>query len=266
MKLRTGLLIAFSSAFLFNCGVKKATHNKVLSELAATQLQLDETAQERDKLLSDRKKLEADKENLSSSLDDKARAEAEASARAAKLAADMQATEAELLKLRKQREAAEKRLQAFRDLTAKFKSLVDTGKLKVAFRQGQMVLELPSGVLFSSGQAKLSSGGEAALSEVLNILKDFTGRRFLIAGHTDTIPVKSRKFKNNWLLSTARAVSVVLYMTDKAGFPAKNLAAAGYGEFAPVADNATPEGRAKNRRIEIILVPDLSELPGLDVE
>ncbi len=273
MKLRTGLLIAFSSAFLLNCGVKKATHNKVLSELAATQLQLDETSQERDKLLSDRTKLEADKENLSSSLDDKsrafddkARAEAEASARAAKLAADMQATEAELLKLRKQREAAEKRLQAFRDLTAKFKSLVDTGKLKVAFRQGQMVLELPSGVLFSSGQAKLSSGGEAALSEVLNILKDFTGRRFLIAGHTDTIPVKSRKFKNNWLLSTARAVSVVLYMTDKAGFPANNLAAAGYGEFAPVADNATPEGRAKNRRIEIILVPDLSELPGLDVE
>ncbi len=267
------LLLALATTLTMACGIKKGVHQKVLDELTSTQLQLDETRGERDELLGDRKKLRSDKQQLTSdkaslsdSLDSTSRAEAEASARAAKLAADMQATEAELLELRKQRVASDKRLAAFRVLTAKFKSLVDTGKLKVAFRQGQMVLELPSGVLFSSGQAKLSSGGEAALSEVLDVLKSFTDRRFLIAGHTDNIPVKSRKFRNNWLLSTARAVSVVLYMTDSAGFPASKLAAAGYGEFAPVADNASPEGRAQNRRIEIILVPDLSELPGLNAE
>ena len=248
------------------CGVKKETHRKVLDELTNTQLKLEERTSERDKLLSGRDELLSDKEKLGASLDDKSRAEAEARARAAKLAAEMQATEAELLDLRKQREASEKRLAAFRELTEKFRSLVDTGKLKVTFRQGQMVLELPSGVLFSSGQARLSSTGETALQEILDVLKTFSDRRFLIAGHTDNIPVKSRKFKNNWMLSTARAVSVVTYMTDKAGFSATNLAAAGYGEFSPVADNASDEGRAQNRRIEIILVPDLSELPGMTIE
>jgi len=260
------LSLALCTLLIPGCGVKKATHQKVLNELTSTQLELDKTRGERDALLKGRDALQADKEKLGASLDDKSRAEAEARARAAKLAAEMQATEAELLELRKQREASEKRLAAFRDLTEKFRSLVDTGKLKVTFRQGQMVLELPSGVLFSSGKAKLSSGGEAALQEILDVLKSFNNRRFLIAGHTDNIPVKSRKFVNNWALSTARAVSVVLYMTDKAGFSATNLAAAGYGEFSPVGDNSTDEGRAQNRRIEIILVPDLSELPGLKVE
>jgi chemotaxis protein MotB len=264
--MRNQIAILLAGVLFLGCGVNKATHQKVLDELTATQSELDETRAERDGLLGDRDKLASDKDALSSELSDKSKAEREASARAAKLAADMQATEAELLELRKQREAAEKRLAAFRELTEKFRSLVDTGKLKVSFRSGQMVLELPSGVLFSSGQAKLSKGGEAALQEILDVLNEFKDRRFLIAGHTDNIPVKSRKFKNNWLLSTARAVSVVTYMTDKSGFAAANLAAAGYGEFAPVADNSTEDGRAKNRRIEIILVPDLSELPGLDLK
>ena len=264
--MKNQLAILLAGLLFLSCGVKKETHQKVLDELTATQAQLDQTREERDGLRGDRTKLISDKESLSSDLSDKAKAERAAQMRATKLAAEMQATEAELLKLRKQREASEKRLSAFRELTDKFRSLVDTGKLKVSFRSGQMVLELPSGVLFSSGQAKLSKGGEAALQEILDVLGEFKGRRFLIAGHTDNIPVKSRKFKNNWLLSTARAVSVVTYMTDKAAFAAANLAAAGYGEFAPVADNATDEGRAKNRRIEIILVPDLSELPGLNVK
>ena len=271
--MRKQLAILVAGLLFVGCGINKVTHQKVLDELTATQLQLDKTRGERDGLLSDRdrlmsdkEELMSDKEELSNNLSDKSRAEREASARAAKLAADMQATEAELLELRKQREAAEKRLAAFRALTEKFRSLVDTGKLKVSFRSGQMVLELPSGVLFRSGQAKLSSGGESALQEILDVLNEFKDRRFLIAGHTDNIPVKSRKFKNNWLLSSARAVSVVTYMTDESGFAAANLAAAGYGEFAPVDDNSTEEGRAKNRRIEIILVPDLSELPGLDLK
>ncbi len=269
MKLTLGsstLCLLLCSLLAPACGVKKETHQKVLKELTVTQLQLEETQGERDKLLKRRDTLISDKAELGASLDDKSRTEAEARARASKLAAEMQATEAELLDLRKQREASDKRLAAFRELTEKFRSLVDTGKLKVTFRQGQMVLELPSGVLFSSGKARLSTGGEAALQEILDVLKGFQGRRFLIAGHTDNIPVKSRKFPNNWALSTARAVSVVLFMTEKAGFSATNLAAAGYGEFSPIGDNATDEGRGQNRRIEIILVPDLSELPGMKVE
>ncbi|HLU66401.1 MAG TPA: OmpA family protein [Kofleriaceae bacterium] len=237
------------------CGVKKETHQKVLDELTATQAELDETRRQRDQLKSENAEL-SDRLGITQS------EKGEAAERAAKLAKEMKATEAELMELRKQRAAAEKRLQAFRDLKKRFAKLVDTGKLKVTFRKGQMVLELPSGILFPSGQAKLTKAGENALAEVLNILLEFKDRRFMIAGHTDTDPIKSRKFKSNWDLSTARALSVVQFMI-KAGFPAANVGAAGYGEFDPVAPNDSEQNKQLNRRIEIILVPDLSELPSL---
>ena len=113
--------------------------------------------------------------------------------------------------------------------------------------------------------AYLSKAGQSALSEVLDVLIAFKDRRFVIAGHTDDRKIRTRKFKNNWDLSTARAVSVVQFMI-KAGYAAGNLAAAGYGEFDPVSPNDTSEGRQLNRRIEIILVPDLSELPTLTAD
>jgi chemotaxis protein MotB len=147
-------------------------------------------------------------------------------------------------------------------LQDKFKKLVDTGKLQVVFRNGQMTLKLPSGILFPSGSAALSKGGETALADVVKILLDFKDRRFIVAGHTDNEPIKTAEFKNNWYLSTARANSVVQFMI-KQQFPPKDLAAAGYGEFDPVADNKTEAGREQNRRIEIILVADLAELPQL---
>ena len=87
-------------------------------------------------------------------------------------------------------------------------------------------------------------------------------RRFMVAGHTDDQPIKTQQFPNNWYLSTARANSVVQYMI-KEKFPATSLAAAGYGEFDPVAKNDAEAGREQNRRIEIILVPNLEELPSL---
>lgn len=249
-----GSILALATA-LPGCGVKKETHQRVLDELTATQAELDETRRQRDQYKQENAELS---QRLGITQDEKG----EAAARAAKLAAEMEATEAELLELRKQREAAEKRLQAFRDLKQRFAKLVDTGKLEVVFRNGQMVLKLPSGILFASGQAELSKEGQAALKEVNDILLDFKDRRFMIAGHTDSIPIRSRKYKNNWQLSNARALSVVQFMIE-AGFPPTNVAAAGYGEFDPVAPNDTEENRQLNRRIEIILVPDLSELPNL---
>ena len=130
------------------------------------------------------------------------------------------------------------------------------------FRNGQMTLKLPSGILFPSGSAELSKDGQTALTEVVKILMQFKDRRFVVAGHTDNQPIKTAEFKNNWYLSTARANSVVQFMI-KQDFPAKNLAAAGYGEFDPVAKNDTDTNREQNRRIEIILVPNLEELPSL---
>jgi chemotaxis protein MotB len=238
---RVVVMSLLAVAMVAGCGVKKEVHQKALDDLSATQAELSKTKKERDGL----------KDQLGMTEEERGR-----------LAKGKEATEAELAELRKQREAAEKRLAAFRDLKKRFAKLVDTGKLEVGFRNGQMVLKLPSGILFASGQADLSKPGQQALTEVTNILLEFKDRRFVIAGHTDTVPIKSRKFKDNWDLSTNRALSVVQFMVA-AGFPAKNLAASGYGEFDPVAPNDTEENKQLNRRIEIILVPDLSELPTL---
>jgi chemotaxis protein MotB len=188
-----------------------------------------------------------------------------AETRLSELTANLQSTREDLDVLRKQRESTQKRLEAFRALTERFRALVDTGKLQVSFRNGQMVLKLPAEILFASGKSNLSKEGMVALGEVVAILLEFKDRRFVIAGHTDNVQIKTRQFKNNWDLSTARAVSVVEFMIS-AGFPPESLAAAGYGEFDAVSPNDTAEGRQLNRRIELILVPDLSELPTLTAD
>jgi len=257
--------IFVASVLASGCGVKKEIHQKALDDLAATQKRLSDTEQDRNAKKKRIGELEDELSTATADLDQLSEKEREKRERIQKLMKDMEATESELLALRKQQEQTKKRLDAFRELNERFRALVDTGKLEVAFRNGQMVLKLPSGVLFASGKAKLSKDGEKALSEVLDVLKQFRDRRFLIAGHTDNLKVRSRRFKNNWHLSTARAVSVLEFMIE-AGFEPKNLGAAGYGEFDPVAPNDSDENRQLNRRIEIILVPDLSELPNLTAD
>jgi chemotaxis protein MotB len=174
----------------------------------------------------------------------------------------LSATREELDELRRQRVETEKRLAAFKDMTARFQQMIDAGKLEVSERNGSMLLRLPAEILFPSGRAELSRPGEMALMEVALILKQFQERRFMIVGHTDNQPVRGGPYKSNWELSTARAVHVTQFLVD-AGLPAMNLIAAGHGEHDPVALNSTEKGRQENRRIDIVLVPDLAELPRL---
>ncbi len=178
----------------------------------------------------------------------------------------LQGEKFDLEKLVKKLEEAEmlakKRLETFENMLAQFKSLIDAGKLKVKIKNGKMMLELPSAILFSSGSAKLSKAGQDTLSEVASVLATIGEREFQVAGHTDNVPIKGGKFKNNWELSTARAVSVVSFMQEQ-GVPATALSAAGYSEFQPETDNADEEAKAQNRRIEIVLMPNLSELPNM---
>lgn len=253
------------SLFTAACGVNKNVHNKVLSELNKCQTDLSSANTERADLKTRVTKLEGELSSVQQERDKMSLAERQKAARIGELMKRMKTTsadlEAQLNRLRKQAEQAQSRLKAYRELQQRFRALVDTGKLKVNFRNGQMVLELPSGVLFAEGRATLKRPGIKALNEVLSILLKFKDRRFMIAGHTDNVRIRGR-FKNNWHLSTERARSVVELMI-KAGFDPKNLVAAGYGEFDPVAKNDTAANRKLNRRIEIILIPDLSELPNL---
>jgi len=189
--------------------------------------------------------------------------EAETLATAAK--ADLTATQGELEALRKQRADTEKRLAAFKDLSERFQKMVDSGKLEVKVRNGVMLVALPAEVLFPSGSAALSRPGELAVMEVGVILKQLPKRRFMVVGHTDNLPVKSATYKDNWELSTARAVTVTQFLTS-VGLNPKMMMAAGHGEHDPTATNRTKDGREKNRRIEIVLLPDLDEMPPLPKE
>jgi chemotaxis protein MotB len=103
----------------------------------------------------------------------------------------LEATQAELGELRRQRVEVEKRLAAFRELTAKFQKMIDTGRLEIVVRDGRMIVKLPAGVLFDSGQAELSRDGEMALMEVAVVLRDLTDRKFMVVGHTDNVPLKN---------------------------------------------------------------------------
>jgi len=176
--------------------------------------------------------------------------------------AQLEATKTELEQVRKLREKAEKAAKSFKSLALKLKSMVDSGKLEVTRRKGRMIVKLPDDILFQPGRQRLKKAGRKALTEVAKALKDVDGRKYLVAGHTDNVPIKSGRYKSNWDLSTARAVEVVKLMV-KSGVPSERLAAAGYGEFDPVADNSTRKGRAQNRRLEIILMPSIDELPAV---
>ena len=178
------------------------------------------------------------------------------------LQSKIDANEAELAELRAAKAEREKELETYKQLFARLKKLIDSGAIKVVFRKGKMMVEMASAVLFDSGKTKLKEDGLATLDELAQALKSVGDREFLVAGHTDNIPIKTRKFKNNWELSTQRAVVVVDHMIEQ-GFPSGQLGAAGYADVDPVASNDTEEGRAQNRRIEIILMPNLGELKGI---
>ena len=220
-----------------------------LAERDALQKSLDDTTalagelkQRLEKLGQNVDKLTSEKGQLSKTLDD---------------------AKARLEELRKQKLAAEERAATFRNLMQKLRAMIDAGQLKVIIRDGRMLIALESDVLFDSGKTSLKPAGMAALAKLAPVLAGITDRKYLVAGHTDNVPIKTARFPSNWELSTARAVEVVRFLIANGMQPAQ-VAAAGYGEFDPVSPNDTPEHRAQNRRIEIVLQPNLSDLPSLE--
>ncbi len=158
-------------------------------------------------------------------------------------------------------EAAE-RGKLLDDLTSKFKSMIDAGRVKVTTRHGRIVLQLHNDILFAAGDADLKPDGTKALADVAGALRGVGMKRFQVAGHTDSEPLTpetKKKFPTNWELSTARAVNVVKLLVQD-GVDPSVLSAAGYGQFDPVASNANADGQSKNRRIEITLVPNVAPL------
>jgi chemotaxis protein MotB len=171
---------------------------------------------------------------------------------------------AELEEARRAVQDAQERGKLLDDLQAKFKKMIDAGHLKVTTRRGRIVLQLHNDVLFAAGQADLKPDGKLALAEIAATLKSVPGKRFQVAGHTDTEPMTTetkKTYPTNWELSSARAIAVVKLLVQE-GVDPNMLSAAGYSLYDPVASNASTEGQAKNRRIEITLVPQVTQVVG----
>ncbi|MFC1646176.1 flagellar motor protein MotB [Candidatus Omnitrophota bacterium] len=127
-----------------------------------------------------------------------------------------------------------------------------------------LVVTFLSEVLFDSGKADIKKGAYASLNKVASVLLDSaSGMNVGVEGHTDNQPIKHSGWKSNWELSGARSLSVLTYLIKK-GVSPERLSFIGYGEFHPVASNATAAGRQKNRRVEIVILPDLSKETQLD--
>jgi chemotaxis protein MotB len=157
---------------------------------------------------------------------------------------------------------AQERGKVLDDLETKFKRMIDAGHLKVTTRHGRIVLQLHNDVLFDVGEAEVKPAAKDAVQEVAAALRGMAAKRFQVAGHTDNEAITNetkKKYPTNWELSTARAIAVVKLLTADGVDPGV-LSAAGYGPYDPIASNAAPDGQAKNRRIEISLMPNVAQL------
>jgi chemotaxis protein MotB len=276
MNLRVALLT--SLALASGACVTSGTHKKKIAEL--NKLREDEaaTAAKREKELLDQiaeitKKLgdtTTERDTLQKAVDEGTALTATLQERLQKLGQNVDSltkdkaeAAARLEELRKQKAAADARLSTFKNLLSKLRSMIDSGQLKVIIRDGRMIIALPNDILFDSGKVEVKKEGKAALEKVAQVLATVPDRDFLVAGHTDDVPIKTAQFPSNWELSTARAVEVVRFLITK-GMSGKVLAAAGFAEFDPVVANDSTEHRAQNRRIEIVLQPNISDLPPLD--
>jgi chemotaxis protein MotB len=200
----------------------------------------------------------ADLETAYSALETKATA-AEAAAEACRTqSSDDQA------KLDKVQAFFKKRLDRAEELRDALKPLVTQGVLEVRMVNGQVTLGLASDVLFASGSATLSAQGRDYLTKVAAALAKRTEAGVRIEGHSDNLPISSKAFPSNWHLAAARSIAVVEVMVA-AGLPADRVYAASFGDTRPIASNDDDDGRAQNRRIEVVLDNDLSSLPGFQL-
>jgi len=187
------------------------------------------------------------------------------------LAQKLEKLEAEKTELAKEKDDLSKDVQAktgelaalkgtYDKLEEKMKDEIDKGDIRLSQSGGKLRVDLVDKILFDSGEAVISKRGEGVLSRVGGVLATMDDKQIQVSGHTDSNPISEKlapQFPTNWELSVTRAVNVVRFLEEKANVPAKNLIATGYGQHHPIASNKSAAGRARNRRIEILLTPSL---------
>jgi chemotaxis protein MotB len=158
--------------------------------------------------------------------------------------------------LQKEKELASKTSKSLED---EMRSQLESRDVTISKLQGKLTVNIVDRVMFDSGEAVLKPDGEVVMRKIASILQEHPQLAIHVIGHTDNIPIRQTaqsRFASNWELSAARALAAVHFLTERAGVDPHRVGAVGYGEFRPVADNATAEGRAKNRRIAITILPE----------
>lgn len=152
--------------------------------------------------------------------------------------------------------------EGLREKMAKALGNFTSDQLSVFTKNGKVYVSLSEKLLFPSGSATVNAEGKEALLKVAEALNENRDINVNIEGHTDTVPIRI-KFEDNWALSLARSSAIVRLLTNDYKVDPMRITASGRSQYEPIADNAMPEGRAKNRRTEIILAPKLDELMNL---
>ncbi|NQT32874.1 MAG: OmpA family protein [Candidatus Omnitrophica bacterium] len=165
--------------------------------------------------------------------------------------------QAQVYGLEKQQAEERKRFEeAKRMLESKFRNEIRDQNISLTMDERGLVIILSDDILFDSGKADLKKGAFPVLNNVIAVIKKKVPNKDVgISGHTDNVPIKYSNWKTNWELSTARATNVLYYLEKKGISPAR-LSATGYGEYRTIASNDTEEGRAMNRRVEIVILPE----------
>ncbi len=274
--MRTALIVAFG-LLMFGCGYSEdewqaqlaryadleAEHAAERKAHAATSDKLSESEKRVQELLAELKKMGVDVEQLESKLQ-------EEGTEKERLAADLDQMQRALEEYKRRAAQLERIKKRFELLRDKLQKLTNLG-LKVQIRHNRMVISLPGDVLFASGKDELREEGISVLNAVAEVIrtdKQLNARYFQVAGHTDNKPLRYNvKFVDNWGLSAMRARQVLVYLVSPVdakegggGLNPKRLHAAGYGDTDPVADNGSDAGRQANRRVELVLMPDVEEM------
>jgi chemotaxis protein MotB len=151
--------------------------------------------------------------------------------------------------------------QAKRLLEERLGKEINDKDVRLQMMDKGLVITFVADIIFDSGKATIKSDAYSTLNKVADVLKEnVPDLNVGIEGHTDNRPIKVSGWKSNWELSTARALSVLHYLTDKRGIDPERLSAVGYGEYRPVASNDTNSGRRMNRRVEIVILPKLAKV------
>lgn len=250
-KLTTGTIIILMAAFTSCVSSKKFKDAEQQSQKLQTELTTcnNNLASNNDKISELNKQLSTLKEQNAALSVDAAKYQA--------LKADAKMRQAELEAALAEQGTSMKEIQD--KLITGLSRLIDSG-MDIRYKEGLLRISLPEKMLFPTGSATLNAASRDALAPLASILNDYPKVQIYVVGHTDAVKIHTARFEDNWTLSTERANSIVRVMTDKYSVDPTRLLSAGRSKYMPVATNDTKEGRAANRRIEIIINPNLIKL------